>query len=456
MFCDILVFIYVFIITSVSISKFVFNMRNEYDKTVESSCSPESGGTLSSEDTDNILPTNLHSEELQLALNQEATEHDLLEAINRCKELILENTECSAERKWIVRHLIELRFRLQEHKEAMEDPRHPRNKSSGASSRSIKGHHLKLQSLLKNAGHRYCDHCTGTIWSVVQAWYMCEDCAYACHYKCLSSIVRECAHVVACEKGQYEFKICPEVGLSAQKYLCAECRTPLVVHNVWPDAKRCDYTGLYYCSACHWESSAIIPARVIHNWDFEPRAVSQASLQILRVTADRPLINLEQLNPRLFHRIQELNLVKRLRQELQGIRKYLVVCRKAVDEHLIWKCDRAHLIENVNVYSLQDLVDTHSGDLPSKLHDLVDEYLRHIKTECEICQGRGHICEICRNEEVLFPFASNAYVCEVCTAVSHKVCIERKERCPRCVRAEKRLQHFRDLNTNTPEDQLNS
>lgn len=32
----------------------------------------------------------------------------------------------------------------------------------------IKGHHLKLQSLLKNAGHRYCDHCTGTVWLVIK------------------------------------------------------------------------------------------------------------------------------------------------------------------------------------------------------------------------------------------------------------------------------------------------
>lgn len=115
-------------------------MRNECDNTVEPSSNQAPGGTLSNEDTD-VLPTNLLSDELQLALNQvsnpvsflltgstdsvfqEATEHELLKAINRCKELILENTECSVERKWIVRHLIELRFRLQEYKEAMEDPR---------------------------------------------------------------------------------------------------------------------------------------------------------------------------------------------------------------------------------------------------------------------------------------------------------------------------------------------
>lgn len=65
--------------------------------------------------------------------------------------------------------------------------------------------------------------------SVVQAWYECEDCGYSCHHKCLASIIRECAHVIATEKGTYEFEICPEVGLSAQRYLCAECNTLLPV-----------------------------------------------------------------------------------------------------------------------------------------------------------------------------------------------------------------------------------
>lgn len=39
------------------------------------------------------------------------------------------------------------------------------------------------------------------------------------------------------------------------------------------EARQCDYTGLYYCCNCHWNDQAVIPARVIHNWDFEPRKV---------------------------------------------------------------------------------------------------------------------------------------------------------------------------------------
>lgn len=39
------------------------------------------------------------------------------------------------------------------------------------------------------------------------------------------------------------------------------------------EARQCDYTGLYYCSSCHWNDQAVIPARVIHSWDFEARKV---------------------------------------------------------------------------------------------------------------------------------------------------------------------------------------
>ena len=37
--------------------------------------------------------------------------------------------------------------------------------------------------------------------------------------------------------------------------------------------RQCDYTGLYYCSDCHHNEATIIPARVMHNWDFRPRKV---------------------------------------------------------------------------------------------------------------------------------------------------------------------------------------
>ena len=34
------------------------------------------------------------------------------------------------------------------------------------------------------------------------------------------------------------------------------------------EARLCDYTGQYFCEECHWNDLVVIPARVVHNWDF--------------------------------------------------------------------------------------------------------------------------------------------------------------------------------------------
>ncbi|XP_017778089.1 PREDICTED: differentially expressed in FDCP 8 homolog isoform X2 [Nicrophorus vespilloides] len=410
-----------------------------------SSSSSTTSGCLSVEETseDHLLPITLAAEELKLALNKEATEEELNKAINRCKDLVLECENISTERKWLVRHLIELRLRLQECKEAHYDPEHPRNKSSGASKRTVRGHHLLLQPFLKNTASKYCDHCTGAIWHLVQAWYKCEDCGYSCHHKCIAGIIRECAHVTISERGEYERNICPEEGLSAQQYQCAECKVVLPIAIGWSDneVRRCDYTGMYYCSACHWGGSAIIPARLMHNWDFVPQPVSQASLQLLKITANRPLINLEKLNPRLFSLVHELDLVKRIRNGLNEMRKYISICRLAQEDHFLWKNSvTSHLIESPDLYSMQDLLDTNTGELPSKLLNLASVFLKHIKDDCEVCRGRGHLCQICSNDEVLFTFDDNVVICKICNSVLHKVCYFRKNNeCPKCERL--RIRH---------------
>ena len=40
------------------------------------------------------------------------------------------------------------------------------------------------------------------------------------------------------------------------------------------EPRQCDYSGHYYCDLCHWNDQVSIPARIVHNWDFEPRKVS--------------------------------------------------------------------------------------------------------------------------------------------------------------------------------------
>ena len=39
------------------------------------------------------------------------------------------------------------------------------------------------------------------------------------------------------------------------------------------EPRLCDYNGHYYCNYCHWSDAMVIPARIIANWDFQPRKV---------------------------------------------------------------------------------------------------------------------------------------------------------------------------------------
>nr|CAD7404194.1 unnamed protein product [Timema poppensis] len=353
---------------------------------------------------------------LQDALSVSSVE-DLTQAVDHCKDMVLESPECSEERKWLVRRLIELRFRLQDMKEAAkEEKRTPT--SSHSELRVLLGHHFILQTDREPTSKRHCDRCCGIIWSVVHSWYQCTDCKYSSHVKCLPQVCRVCAHVQVTENPTYITNICPEIGLSAQVYRCTECKAHITFKNSWVEPRLCDYNGQYFCPNCHWNSTAVIPARVIHNWDFEERKVCRASRQVLHLMIKLPVIKLERFNPRLFGFVDELTQVKKIRENILLIKKYFILCKEATDNRFLWLLnERQHFLECVDMYSLQDLIEINSG----------------------LCNGRGYLCELCDSKEVIFPFDTTVCICQKCSIVFHKICWTRKkQQCPKCLRLEKR------------------
>lgn len=76
------------------------------------------------------------------------------------------------------------------------------------------------------------------------------------------------------------------------------------------EPRRCDYNGRYYCPLCHKNNTFPIPARILHNWDFEERPVAEESRQFLTLMARKPNINLDKINPKLFSFVEDLNVVK--------------------------------------------------------------------------------------------------------------------------------------------------
>lgn len=60
-----------------------------------------------SSDKSHAIPNSLIKEQWQLVLDQDVSIDDLTNAIEKCKELVLNTDECSTECKWLVRHLVE-------------------------------------------------------------------------------------------------------------------------------------------------------------------------------------------------------------------------------------------------------------------------------------------------------------------------------------------------------------
>ncbi|XP_064467083.1 differentially expressed in FDCP 8-like isoform X2 [Ornithodoros turicata] len=350
-------------------------------------------------------------------------------AIENCKEMILESEENSAKRKKLVVKLVQLRLKLQDIKDA-DVP--------SAEVRAVMGHHFEAHNYER--AQQYCEKCCGSIWGVLYGFYCCKDCGYKCHYKCLNTITRTCAYRKVLEKPEYILDICPEQGLSAQNYRCVECQTRIFPQQGQP--RRCEYTGRYYCSSCHWNSNSIIPARVVHNWDFSPRKVCRASLQFLRLMVKKPILDLEQLNPMLFSFVDDLKRVKKLRSDILVMKLYLTSCHAAQDSKLLLLLHkRQHFVENCHMYSLQDLVDLHDGSLLTYITQVHHVFFKHITIECQGCRGKGFLCTLCKSDQVLFPMEEDTVACPGCSTIYHKTCREqKKDPCHRCQRRSQQLQ----------------
>ncbi|XP_062601643.1 differentially expressed in FDCP 8 homolog [Saccostrea cucullata] len=351
-------------------------------------------------------------------------------AIENCKDLIGQAQPHSDRHKNLVQKLVQLRLKLQELKDGPEPV--------PLDVKLVVGH--KFQTQESRSTKYYCEKCNAMILGVIQKWFKCSECGYSCHEKCLNTITRMCASQKVLEVPEFCLSICPNRGLSAQNYRCAECRKAISFQSGFSEPRLCDYSGNYFCELCHWNNIMVIPARVLHNWDFEPRKVSRASKQFLKLMTSKAVMRIQDVNPMLFNFVEELNDVKKLREELLIMKKYLLVCSEAMEKKfLLLLKERQHFVETSDKYSMQDLLDITSDTLLPELASIHTTWAQHIKTDCQKCQAKGFICELCDDDETLFPFDSIAVVCSQCSYVLHRHCFaKRGAQCPRCERRNKR------------------
>lgn len=301
----------------------------------------------------------------------------LNESEEKCKNLIVECDESGCKRKFLVRKLIELRYRRIQLIDGSG------GKDEKVMDVTICGHHFKLLKQVPSK-RNFCDFCSNVIWLFQQS-YVCVDCCYAAHLKCVNHVERLCSHIIVCEKGIPELRICPEIGLSLQNYRCAECNNVFLNKQVYIEPRKCHYSGLYYCKSCHWNNSSIIPSNIIHNFDFEQKPVSRQALQEINLFYERPVIKLEELNPKLFAFNHQLGATKARRMQLHEMKRYMDVCKFAVNEKLINNVmnGRRYLIEGTEYYSIYDLVCVENCSMEEYLKSVISTFKNHVN-KCEV------------------------------------------------------------------------
>ncbi|XP_068218590.1 run domain Beclin-1-interacting and cysteine-rich domain-containing protein [Palaemon carinicauda] len=226
------------------------------------------------------------------------------------------------------------------------------------------------------------------------------------------------------------------VLMGIQRWRCAGCGMR-VSESLSRHFRLCNYLGRYFCTTCHRNQTAMIPAKVLHKWDFRLYAVASFSFELLERMKIDPLINVGALNPRLYKKCRHLHQTHIYRLQLYHTLPYINTCSRAHNEKMSLGKLPLHWASDPHIYSLEDLDCIRAGQLVNIIKDVTSVCIRHI-SKCEVCLGRGFICEICCRGEAIFPFQlDSTSLCEICSACFHSGCFS-PNRCPRCIRRESR------------------
>ncbi|XP_033763853.1 pleckstrin homology domain-containing family M member 1-like [Pecten maximus] len=232
-------------------------------------------------------------------------------------------------------------------------------------------------------------------------------------------------------------EIACEKGLDAQNYKCGGCSRP--VGLIYGNPRLCTFDGMYYCFECNENDEYYIPALIIHNWDFRKHKVAKRNLSFLQDTEDQALINITEMNPKLYEHVKEMEDAQQSRIQLTYLKTYLFTCKQSIAEEFrksVWPKD--YLYDTRDVYSLSDLLQVPSGQLQQSLKKVIKFASKHVY-DCRLCSQKGFICELCNSPNVIYPFEVTLTVrCPRCKSVFHKSCKTESRHCPKCQRRDSR------------------
>ncbi|XP_044477236.1 uncharacterized protein LOC123204570 [Mangifera indica] len=234
--------------------------------------------------------------------------------------------------------------------------------------------------------------------------------------------------------------------LEAQHYTCAGCHKhfddgmTLIQDFVqtfgWGKPRLCEYTGQLFCSTCHTGDTAVLPARVLHHWDFTRYPVSQLAKSYLDSVYDQPMLCVSAVNPFLYSKVPSLQHVMGVRKKIGSMLPF-VHCpfRRSINRGL---GARRYLLESNDFFALRDLVDLSKGPfaaLPVMVENVSRKILVHITEQCLICCDVGVPCsarQACSDpSSLIFTFQEgDTEKCISCEAVFHKPCFRKLAHCP--------------------------
>eukprot|EP00698_Gefionella_okellyi_P009028 TRINITY_DN2262_c0_g1_i1.p1 TRINITY_DN2262_c0_g1~~TRINITY_DN2262_c0_g1_i1.p1 ORF type:complete len:896 (-),score=207.51 TRINITY_DN2262_c0_g1_i1:145-2832(-) len=209
---------------------------------------------------------------------------------------------------------------------------------------------------------------------------------------------------------------------SEQQGKCYQCGD-LLPTSVFATTRFCWYSGRHYCEKCHVFETAIIPARVLHLWDFRPQYVCTVAKDYIEFISGEPVLNVSANNPELFNKVKPLKAVRQMRERLRMMGDYILTCGRQKAELMNIIAGREYFLSYEDFYSLHDLVDVNDGSLLPKLQQIAAEYEKHIAKSCDLCQRRGHYCDFCSSKDLIYPFQTDVVSqCDKCLSYFHSNC----------------------------------
>ncbi|GER56819.1 Phox domain-containing family protein [Striga asiatica] len=230
--------------------------------------------------------------------------------------------------------------------------------------------------------------------------------------------------------------------LDAQHYRCAGChrnfddgRTTVLQALGWGKPRLCEYSGQLFCPSCHNNDTAVLPARVLHHWDFTRYPVSQMAKSFLDSINDQPMLCVSAVNPFLFTKVPTLQHVANIRSRIRAMLPY-VRCpfRRSIHKGL---GPRSYLLDSNDFFALKDLTSLSNGvfsALPVMVETVSRKIQEHITEQCLVCYDAGIPCSArkdCNNPlSLIFPFQDEEVEkCKSCELVFHKNCFDKLAFC---------------------------